>query len=260
MKKFAILVLYFSLIFVVGCETESNNQSISSKKYNKKIENVNYGSIPDSVLLLYQNYAGILAVREMMLDPKLYESSIEIPAEIKNLFFNSLCQVYNATYLSARNKVIDEYKIGVFPYPETKNFLIEVDTSYTWVKNLISNHNYSGNSNFDSLVSKYALVYYNYFNFTGFTGFAYHSENQLNLHPLFVTLQNIQGVKIVFPNSALGDGNNITAEVFNDYVQLVYTYGFGDCPSGCIYRHYWMVRVYYDGLVEFVYEWGDRIN
>ncbi len=260
MKKMAVLIVSAILIFALGCDNESNEQSTKSKYLNKKIDNVNYSSIPDSVLMLYQNYAGILAVREMMLDPKLYESVIEIPSEIKNLFFNSLCQVYNANYLTAHNIVINGYKIGVFPNPETNNFLIEVDTSEAWVNSLIINHNFSGNTSFDSLTRQYKLNYSNYYNFAGFNGFSFSSENQLNLHPLFNTLKGINGIKNVYANSAMGDGSNITAEVLNDYVQLVYSYGFGDCPSGCIYRHYWMFRVYYDGVVEYMYEWGDPIN
>jgi hypothetical protein len=115
MKKIAVLFVSF-LIFALGCDNENSNQSLKSKYVNKKIENVNYSNIPDSILNLYQNYAGIIAVREMQNDPKLYESTIEIPSELKALFYNSLCQVYNATYLNARDIVIEQYKIGVFLY------------------------------------------------------------------------------------------------------------------------------------------------
>lgn len=259
MKKIAVLFVSF-LIFALGCDNENSNQSLKSKYVNKKIENVNYSNIPDSILNLYQNYAGIIAVREMQNDPKLYESTIEIPSELKTLFYNSLCQVYNATYLNARDIVIEQYKIGVFPIPETNNFLIEADTSEIWVKTLIGNHLYSGNPKFDSLMQQFNLNFRNYYNFTGFTGFSFYSQNQLNLYPLFNSIKSINGVKSVFANSVIGDGNNITAEIFNDYIQLVYRYGFGDCPSGCIYSHYWMFRVYYDGIVEYLYEWGNPIN
>ncbi|HPN37148.1 MAG TPA: hypothetical protein PL041_02010 [Melioribacteraceae bacterium] len=259
MKKIAIFFVFAILIFSLGCD-KNENQTQRSKYLNKKIDNVNFSNIPDSILSLYQNYAGILAVREMKLDPKLYESVVEIPSEIKNLLFNSLCQVYNANYLSARLTVIEQYKIGVYPNPETKNFLIEIDTSEAWVKTLILNHTYSGNQKFDSLTNRYNLKFSNYFNFIGFNGFSYYSESQINLNALFYQLKDIKGIKNAFADNSLGDGSNITAEVFDDFVELIYSFGFGDCPSGCIYRHYWKFRVYYDGIVEYLYEWGDPLN
>ncbi len=260
MKKLLSTVLLIGLIFIIGCEHESNPNLSSSKYLNKKIENVNYGSIPDSIKNLYDYYSGILAVREMALDPKLYESSIEIPTELKNLFFNALCQVYNATNIPARNLVINVYKIGVYPHPSIKDFYIEVDTNETWVKNIIINRVQSDNPNFDTLINQYSLNFVRYYNFSGFQGILFTSSRQLNLHPLLNMLKSIKGVKSAFADGVLGDGSNITAEIFSDFVQLIYSYGYGDCPSGCIYRHYWKFRIYYDGVTEFVNEWGDPIN
>lgn len=260
MKKILSIFLLNCLIIIIGCENDSNPNLSSSKYLNKKIENVNYSSIPDSIINLYNFYSGILAVREMANDPKLNESTIEIPIELKNLFFNALCQVYNSTNLPARNLVVNVYKIGVFPTPSTQDFYIEVDTNEIWVKTLIINRVQSGNSSIDNLISQYSLNFIRYYNFNNFQGILFSSSRQLNLNPLLNILKSINGVKSAYTDGVFGDGSNITAEIFTDFIELVYSYGYGDCPSGCIHKHYWKFRVYYDGVVEFVNEWGDPIN
>jgi hypothetical protein len=67
----------------------------------------------------------------------------------------------------------------------------------------------------------------------------------------------IEGVKYASAGSAIGDGNDIEGTLGDDFVELQYSVGSGDCPSGCINRHYWTFRVFEDGRVMFRGESGD---
>jgi hypothetical protein len=67
----------------------------------------------------------------------------------------------------------------------------------------------------------------------------------------------IDGVNYSEPNYFYGDGNDITSEVFSDHVELTYSYGWGDCQSGCKSRRFWQFRVYFDCSVEYVGSFGD---
>jgi len=71
-------------------------------------------------------------------------------------------------------------------------------------------------------------------------------------------LQSIDGIVSANPDSIFGDGNDI--EIFSytsDEITLLYSVGWGDCPSGCYYRHYWEFTIdEEDCAVTFVREFG----
>ncbi len=61
-------------------------------------------------------------------------------------------------------------------------------------------------------------------------------------------------------NSLIGDGGTIIVErkrQRNEYLKVTYVFGYGDCPSGCIYHDYYEFHVYTDGKVDFI---GKTIN
>lgn len=60
-------------------------------------------------------------------------------------------------------------------------------------------------------------------------------------------------------NFYFGDSGDITYTAFADYDEFVFSHGWGDCPSGCIHRHYWKVTVDEDCVVSLVEEWGDDL-
>ncbi|MCX6355179.1 MAG: hypothetical protein NTZ78_09795 [Candidatus Aureabacteria bacterium] len=62
------------------------------------------------------------------------------------------------------------------------------------------------------------------------------------------------GVREATPNWTIGDGSHISVEL----PRYTFTSAWGDCPSGCIYKHYWLFSVT-DGSVALIQEWGDRL-
>ncbi len=253
------LLTIFSFI-LVSCDVSENATNNSSIKYlNKKIVNVNYNNVPDSIKTLYKKYAGTLALRELQSDAKLKETLVTIPNEYIELFYNSLILVYKATNIPARNIVVEDYAISVFPSPETKYIVIGVDTTFAWVKMWKNDSLLTGNLKVDSLTTNYQLSFYGFYNWPWSVSFILQAAQPINILALSQRFKGIDGVKEVYPDGIIGDGSNIAASITDNYVQLDYSYGFGDCPSGCISRHYWHFRVYYTGTVEYIGESGDSL-
>jgi hypothetical protein len=106
---------------------------------------------------------------------------------------------------------------------------------------------------FDDLLAAYPLA--------GFTPFSFieavHMVFVEPLHPenLALLFAAIDGVTYAEPNHVGGDGDDITIEALGSYV---FKRGWGDCPSGCIYNHYWRVEIQ-DGTAVIVEEWGDEL-
>ncbi len=80
-------------------------------------------------------------------------------------------------------------------------------------------------------------------------------EEQYNPEYLAPLYAAAEGVTIAEPNHLLGDGSDIQASL-PDYT---FSLGWGDCLSGCIYRHYWQFTVI-DGSVTLVSEYGDPLQ
>ncbi len=74
------------------------------------------------------------------------------------------------------------------------------------------------------------------------------AKNALNLKPLIDQFKSIQGVSYVQPNRVIGDGNDI--ELIGN--RLIYSYGFDDCPAGCINHYYLTFEVDVDCSVSFL--------
>jgi hypothetical protein len=118
----------------------------------------------------------------------------------------------------------------------------------------------SGNYTVDSLLNLYDLEYLsnsvigsnNYVLFT--------SENYYNMPQLSTQFEGISGVISVFApagNTSAQIHENIEMAVYSDYVLLHYSFGWEDCPSGCLNWRFWNFKVYYDCSVEYVGSYGN---
>lgn len=64
-----------------------------------------------------------------------------------------------------------------------------------------------------------------------------------------------EGIVFAEPNHYIGDGDHIEVA----WPHYIFSRGWGDCPSGCIYRHYW--RFYVDeDTVYLAQEYGDNLS
>lgn len=218
---------------------------------------------PGSIIQLYQDDADRITVKRFYQFNYTYSDSVKIPASYSDTVLRALIAVYNATALPARNAVVSTYSIHTFSNPSLNKLNVFADSTLPWMQQLKQNNIPTGNSQIDNLLANYSLTVQNYSNWFGL--YSYHmvrftSLNNLNLAPLANTFTTIPNVSYAELPSIIGDGNNITATVTPNYVDLSYKLAWGDCPAGCIYSHYWNFRVYYDCTVEWMGEFGYPID
>ena len=71
------------------------------------------------------------------------------------------------------------------------------------------------------------------------------------LSEIVITAEGITDASL---NHYIGDGNSITVA----WPHYIFSFGWGDCPAGCIHRHFWKFYVDED-TVQLVQEYGDDL-
>lgn len=214
---------------------------------------------PDDVIEDYNVDAGVLTLRKFYENDFTYKDSIEIPTVHVDTFLNALLAVWNATELPARDTVVDMLEIAAAFNYDVRAFRLKCDTS-VWSNNLIDGMETTGNDTIDSLMNKYNLGYLMHLG-----GIDYHyiwliSSINYNMPQLAKRFEYISGVSYVFATEGQYSSQmkkNIIVEIHQGYVDLEYSFGWGDCSNGCFYWRHWYFRVYDECLVEYLGSDGD---
>lgn len=218
---------------------------------------------PDSIKSRYVNDADRLAVRKIYKQHLIYKDQIVIPRTYSDTVLNALIAVYNATALPARDTVYTMYPIHTFPDPVLNSISVHADSTLPWMQQLRIGKFPTGTASIDSIMSTYHLSISKYLHFGNaysWHGVVFQSDSNYNLLPLAAIFEKIPDVYFSEPDRYVGDGNNIYDSIFPDHVELIYTLGWGDCPSGCMSRRFWKFNVYFDCFVEFMGSYGTPIE
>ncbi|MBK0403710.1 T9SS type A sorting domain-containing protein [Adhaeribacter sp. BT258] len=212
-------------------------------------------SAPDSIIGLYHEDASRLALRKIQANNLPEKDSVAIPATHADTVLHALLAVYNAN-LAARDTVVSLLNIHTFPSPVMNSIVISAYGNLPWMQQLQLGNMNTGDAYVDHLITQYQLTFDR--TFTIFNPIVVlKSGSNYNIRALSNMFETLNGVQYAVPNSYAGDGNNIQDSIYADHVELTYSLGWGDCPSGCINRRFWKFKVYYDCTVEFVGSYGD---
>lgn len=214
---------------------------------------------PDSIVQKYQDDAGVLTLRKFYENDLPWTDSIEIPEEHIDTALNALLTIWNADELAARDTVVEMLEIDAAIDYGVKLFRIKCDTSVNWMNQIVEGNAVSGNDTVDSLLNLYNL-YYSFHSIIDSNNYVYFtSEICYNMPQLSTLFEDVSGVISVFATSGYIAHvyENIEMSIHTDYVILHYSYGWGDCPSGCLNWRYWDFKVYYDCSVEFADSYGN---
>ena len=214
---------------------------------------------PDSIAMLYEYDAQLLAARRMQDDPA-YLTTLEVEADLVEVYLGQLLAVYNAANFPAGDSVTKCLPLHVFPLADLHSFLLGLDPQSEWVQNLEAGIIPTGYSAFDSLFTLLELEVSNTVDLGNSVLAVLETEKVLHLQGVIQAFSGLDGLNYVEPNYIFGDGGNITTDPGVGYTDLIYEYGWGDCPSGCIFAHFWQIRVYEDCSVEFISSWGDPVD
>lgn len=213
----------------------------------------------DSVISQYKNDADRLAVQGLYSFNPLYKDSVSIPKEYSKEILKLLLAVYNAKNLPARDSVVSMFNIHSYG-TEMNSFLIAADTNLSWVQQLKQRKIPTGDKIVDSLISLYNLRIHSYYTSSSLEIIYFTSDSNYNIRALTKIFSAIPGIKYSRAAPIDGEGDGIRNTEYTDHNELTYYYGWGDCPSGCIYGHAWVFNVYPDCSVEFVGGYGNSLE
>ena len=216
----------------------------------------------DSITSIYRDDADRLTVKRFYRIDSKFADSILIPKQISDTVLRALIAVYNATSLPARDTVINKLNIHTLSDIAINMFNIDADSNLGWVKNLRSGIIPCGNTRIDSLITPYNFKLLSFRQ--TYPSYVYRitmkSDSNYNINELTKRMKRVP--EVISSSSVFwyGDGNRIIDSIYSDHVELIYSFGWGDCPSGCINRRYWKFNVYFDCSVEFINSYGKRLS
>lgn len=253
MNLYKIFFLFILLSLLNTCDTVETNNG------NNQITPGDDSLIPDSIKSLMKEDAAFLTLRDVYLDSAKKDSLVILPENSVESYYRGFVHIYNADTLPARDAVIETYKIHAFPNPAAHSIIVAVDSTKDWVDAWKNGQRLTGNQQIDNLIDEYDLKLDRYYHWPTYHAAVLSSEAAINIYALSKMFEPIDGVIFSEPNGHIGDGNNIEGSIESNYLEYLFSYGWGDCPSGCINRHYWLFQVKFDGTVEFIGSYGDPL-
>lgn len=235
------------------------NSPIDSIAY-PVIVNADSSSISDSLRQVYWDDAEILTIRTLEQGGGCARKRAMLPDGLLRSIYNALLHVHSATGLAARDSVVSMYCIHAFG--SNRQLFVLVDTSYAWVQAWRRGERFTGNPEIDELMECFSLNLVDFYIFPGdILGQAY-LQSEMPINPMVVAekFRGIEGVQDASDGCCVGDGDDITVSIGENYLQLNYSDGYIDCPSGCGQRHVWAFKIQTDGTIEYLGNSGDPTN
>ncbi|MEA1873309.1 MAG: T9SS type A sorting domain-containing protein [Bacteroidota bacterium] len=219
---------------------------------------------PDSIVEKYQDDAAALTLRKFYENDLPWADSIEIPDAHSDTVLNALLAVWNADELAARDTVVEMFDIHAGIDYSINMLTLKCDTTVSWVEQMENGSFPTGNDTINSLINNYYLSISNIINDTAYPHlyFFLTADSNYNMPQLSTLFENVSGVISVFAmsgNVAHLFHENIEMDIYSDNVVLHYSFGWGDCPSGCLNWRFWDFKVYYDCSVEFIDSYGNAL-
>jgi len=215
-----------------------------------------YG-INDSLESILKTDAETLALREIIFYQYPNKDSVSIDLSLVDRYFTYLVQVNNYSNNSKRTIPINKIRARM-KYP-INHFLLFVGDYSFWIQRWIDGEEKTHIKAIDSLMSAYSLKVAKVEKAMNWYMVRIESEKSINVKALSKKFISLPDIENAIPNASMGGGNDIVARKTQDGVQLRYHYKWGDCPSGCIYDHYWKFHFNNDGELTYLGEFGDSI-
>ena len=219
----------------------------------------NESNVPEDARTMYAEDAAQLALRYVETKWAPEDRDPELPAAVVAGFYNALLHVYNERH-EARDSVADMFHIHAFPVASTHQLLVEVDPRVAWTEAWLRGDQVTGVREVDSLVVRYGLTITKVLTLAPIhTYVALNSAEPLDIPSLAARLLDIEGIEAADAIRFTGGGNDIESTVEPGLLRLAFSLGFGDCPAGCVGRHYWFFEVTEDGVARFRGTNGDPV-
>jgi len=238
-----LLVSFLAIVFFPACDGESNTDFPTDIIQNS--------GISDSIFQILLDDAKLLCLNLYMNEESRELNDIEINKSHIGPVISALQMVYSDTLLQATRN-IRKYQIHALCQTQLHKGMLIADSSNTQINSWFHD-GFSGHSLLDDLIYQYEIK----LDSIGNNRYTYRTESGINYIALASELKKIPFILDAKPSSCIGDGSQIEIITYNsDFIHLIYSYGWEDCPSGCIHRHYWELGVYGSGFIETITESG----
>ncbi len=213
--------------------------------------------LSDSARALYRVDAARLAVRALQGQLAPAAQDVELPASLMEPLYAALVRVYSQ-HSSARDDVVDRYRVHTFLNPDVNRLVICTDTTARWADGWRAGQRTTGTPAVDALVNGYGLTVDEYRRLSGlgWDMFLLRSGEPLNTLALADRFRQAAAVLFAEPDSWIGGGRDIVAKRQGGAWRLDYSVSWGDCMAGCINGHFWTFVVSDGGSVTFLGQRG----
>lgn len=254
--KFFILCLLVCFISCDSAPLQNNGELPLEWGYEKAIAPADDRNLSEAQRNAYQNDAELLTLQYVL---EHDSSKIQLPNPLIDTYYNALVHIHN-TDLPEVALITGKYNIHI-PGTASRELLVTFDDDQKWANAWRSGRRLTDNELIDDLMNTYSLSLQEYHEWKSFTwdGASLISEDALNHYALGAEFSRLPEIRTAGPNTVIGGSADIEATLEDTHITFTFVFGFGDCPAGCISHHYWDFRVFQDGTVEFVKEYGSPL-
>ena len=200
----------------------------------------------------YMPQAARLVIRWLQGSGSPDTSMATIPESQLNYVLDALIAVKNAESLPG----YDSLKMCSTRVPDLNNYVLLCDTNSIWAKSWSEGKLLTGDEQIDTLLVNFGfeIVDYSYSNQYNGAFIEFYTDKIFNTLAVCNDFKKILGISMAYTynKNAAPPSTEINFQVENNLRKLTFSYGWGDCFSGCINWKHWNINVYDDCSVEFV--------
>lgn len=187
--------------------------------------------------------------------------TVDIPDSLYQRVLKSFLSIYQLTGVPARDEVftyMTSFYTGTL-YTSPKRIYVNVDTAETWGKNFQNGVFPTGDPVVDDLIVNYQLRAKFFYVYLNNRTLIVNSPFAVNTVALVKAFNGAAGLLFAETTSGIGDGDRTEIQSWDNPMVIDFSYGWGDCPAGCIWRHYWRFSVDDMCQATFIQSWGDPL-
>lgn len=213
----------------------------------------------DPVKISYLKDASVIEFNELIKDSTKMNEQVELSESAIISYYVDLLFIHNNS-----DKISNSFfaHSDIHSYATSSMYQITAAVSYNvaWTENWKNGDAHTGISEIDAIMTKYNLSANYGLIFSTTDVFTIKSEKALNYYALIEKFKNTNKFTFVEQDGGMGDGSDIALLKIEDgYRYYKYSFRWGDCPAGCINRHYWVIKVK-GGEVVLDEEGGDSLE
>ncbi len=173
-------------------------------------------------------------------------NEIEIPQAYQDSIWNGLAAIFNVESIPERDSVFDIFCVhdwSAFTNKLIPNIYIQLDTSVSWTSNWQNNEIVTGYTELDQFIATYNYSILS--SGPNYTTVVLYSDLIINSYAISDSLVSFIGIETAGPIPMTIDNNRIYYSVDGEHQYYSFILAWGDCMSGCIYKHQWDFKVHY---------------